>query len=106
MFFPLIYWVFLPLGAAALVIRWIDKKAPRLPPADVAALFERSPVEKKWFRAVRRDARGLAALGDYETQPDAVDRAYQGKEEAQKAGEAASFLVYNWKAELLEQVDA
>ena len=48
----------------------------------------------------------MSALGDFEKQPDAVDRAYLGKEEAQKAGVKASFLVYNHKAELLEQVDS
>lgn len=106
MFFPLIYWIVLPLVAAWLVIRWINKKAPLLAPDDVAALFAAQPLEKRWFRAVRRDAGGVSALGDYETQPDAVDRAYLGREQAQKAGEKASFLVYNAKAELLQQVDS
>lgn len=103
---PLLYWVVLPVVAGWLVIRSIKKHAPLLPPTDVAALFAASPLEKKWFRAVRRDPEGLTALGDFEKQPDAVDRAYLGKEQAQKAGERASFLVYNDKAELLEQVDS
>lgn len=106
MFFPLIYWVVLPLFAAWLVIRWINKTAPLVPAADVAALFAARPLEKRWFRAARRAGGELSLLGDYEKMPEAVDRAYLGKEEAQKAGETASFLVFNDKAELLEQVDA
>lgn len=106
MFFPLLYLVGLPIFAGYLVIRWINKKSPLKPKADVAALFERDPVEAKWFRAARRDAKGLTKLGDFEKQPDAVDAAYLGKEQAQKAGEKAEFLVFNSKAELLEQVDS
>lgn len=106
MLFPLIYWIVLPLLAAWLVVRWINKKAPRLPPPDVRALLERSPVERKWFRAVRRDARGLASLGDFEKQPEAVEAAYAGKERAQAAGERAEFLVLNDKGDVLEQVDS
>lgn len=106
MFFPLIYWVVLPLVCGWLVIRWINKHAPLRPADDVAALFAAEPLEKRRFRALRRDAKGLVSLGDFDNQPDAVDRAYLGKEQAQKAGEKASFLVFNHKAELLEQVDA
>jgi hypothetical protein len=106
MFFPLIYWIVLPLLAAWFVIRWIKKTAPLVPPDDVSALFGERPLEKRWFRAVSRGPRGLAVLGDFEKMPDAVDRAYQGKEEAQSRGEKASFLVYNDKTELLEQVDS
>ena len=65
------------------------------------------PIEPKWFRAARRDTGGLLRwLGDYEKQPEAVDAAYAGKEAAVAAGEKASFLVFNAKAELLEQVDS
>ncbi len=103
---PLLYWVVAPIFMGWLVIRWIKKHAPLTPPSDVAALFAASPIEKKWFRAARRGAEGLTALGDFEKQPDAVDRAYLGKEQAQAKGEKASFLVFNDKAELLEQVDS
>lgn len=106
MLFPLIYWVVLPLVVAWLVIRWINVKAPLRPAEDVAALFAEKPLEKRCFRALRRDQNGLTLLGDFENQPDAVDRAYLGKEQAQKAGEKAAFLVYNHKVELLEQVDS
>ena len=105
MFFPLIYWVVLPLFLASLVVRWIKKTAPLTPAPDVRELFDRTPIEPKYFRAARRDARGLASLGDFEKQMEAVEAAYAGKEKAQVAGENASFLVFNDKAELLEQID-
>jgi hypothetical protein len=105
MFFPLIYWVVVPILLGVFVIRWIQKH-PLPKPADVEDLFARAPLERRWFRAARRDARGLASLGDFEKQVEAVDAAYAGKEKAQAAGEKAQFLVFNDKAELLEQVDS
>jgi hypothetical protein len=104
-FFPLIYWVVFPLLAGWLVVRWIRKHPLPIPP-EVVELFERSPIEPKWFRAARRDGTRLTSLGDFEKQIDAVDAAYAGKEKAQAAGEKAAFLVFNDKAELLEQVDS
>jgi hypothetical protein len=106
MFFPLIYWVVVPLIMGWLVVRWIKKAAPLTPALDVRDLFDRAPIEKRWFRAARRDAKGLAALGDFEKQMDAVDAIYAGKEKALAAGEKAEFLVFNDKAELLEQIDS
>ena len=107
MFFPLIYWIVLPLVAGWLVVRWIKKHSPLVVAAEVAALYAERPIEKKWFRAARRDRGGLLHwLGDFEKQPEAVDAAYRGKEEAQRAGEKAAFLVFNDKAELLEQVNS
>lgn len=107
MFFPLIYWVGLPIFLGALVVRWIEKRSPRVPSPETAALFAARPIEPKWFRAARRDAGApLRFLGDFEKQPEAVDAAYAAKEKAQAAGEKASFLVFNAKAELLEQVDS
>ncbi len=107
MFFPLIYWVVMPVFFGALVVRWLKKNAASLVSPEVQALYAERPIEKKWFRAARRDAGGLLRwLGDFEKQPEAVDAAYAGKEAAQKAGEKASFLVFNDKAELLEQVDS
>ena len=106
MFFPLIYWVVMPLVFGWLVVRWIKKHSPHEPKADVAALFEKRPIEPKWFRAARRDNGALKWLGDYEKMPEAVDAAYAGKEAAARAGEKAEFLVFNAKAELLEQVDS
>lgn len=107
MFFPLIYWVVMPLFIAALVVRWLKKASPLVVPPEVAALYAERPIEPKWFRAARRDKAGLLRwLGDYEKQPEAVDAAYAGKEAAVAAGEKASFLVFNAQAELLEQVDS
>ena len=106
MFFPLIYWIVVPMLLAAFLVRWIKKTAPLLPAPDVRDLFDRAPIEPKSFRAARRDAKGLTALGDFEKQPEAVEAAYAGKERAQAAGEKAEFLVFNDKAELLEQIDS
>ena len=107
MFFPLIYWVVMPLFFAGLVVRWLKKNSPHVPPPEVVALYAERPIEPKWFRAARRDqGRLLRWLGDYEKQPEAVDAAYAAKEAAVAAGEKASFLVFNAKAELLEQDDS
>ena len=106
MFFPLIYWIVLPLFLAWLVVRWIQKTAPLIPPPDVRGLFDSRPIEPKYFRAARRDAKGLTPLGDFEKQMEAVDAAYAAKEQSQAAGEKAEFLVFNDQAELLEQVDS
>lgn len=106
MFFPLIYWIVIPLVMAWLVVRWIKKAAPLIPALDVRDLYDREPIEPKYFRAARRDAKGLVSLGDFEKQPEAVEAAYAGKEKAQAAGEKAEFLVFNDKAELLEQIDS
>jgi hypothetical protein len=106
MFFPLIYWVVLPLIVGWAVVRWIQKTSPLIPALDVRDLFDRAPIEPKHFRAARRDAKGLTALGDFEKQPGAVEAAYAGKERAQAEGEKAEFLVFNDKAELLEQIDS
>jgi hypothetical protein len=107
MFFPLIYWVVLPIFLGWLVVRWLKTSHPVPTPPEVTALFAEKPIEPKWFRAAKRDAGGrLSFLGDFEKQPEAVDAAYAGKEKSQAAGEKASFLVFNAKAELLEQVDS
>ncbi len=107
MFFPLIYWVVLPLFFAALVVRWLKKHSPYVPAPAVAALFAAHPIELKWFRAARGEKNGgLRWLGDFEKQPEAVDAAYAGKEAAVTAGETASFFVFNSKKELLEQIDS
>jgi hypothetical protein len=107
MLFPIIYWIVMPMLLGWLVVRWLKSAAPIPVPPEVAALFAERPIEPKWFRAARRDKGGLLRwLGDYEKQPEAVDAAYAGKEAAQKSGEKASFLVFNDKAELLEQVDS
>lgn len=102
----LFYYIVLPFLAGAYVIRLIKKYAKDELPPDVARLIAERPVEKKWFRAVRRDARGLRMIGDYETRMDAVDAAYQACKDAKAAGQAAAFVVLNDKGEALEQVDS
>jgi hypothetical protein len=107
MFFPLLYWVVLPIFLGCLVVRWLKKASPLVVPPEVSALYAERPIEPKWFRAARRDQGGLLRwLGDFEKQPEAVDAAYAGKEAAVASGEKAAFLVFNDKAELLEQVDS
>lgn len=106
MIFPLLYWIVLPIFAGAMVIRWLNKHAPSRVSPEALESFARAPIEPKWFRAARRDARGLTALGDFEKQIDAVDAAYAGKEKAVASKEKAAFLVFNAKGELLEQVDS
>lgn len=106
MFFPLIYWVVIPILIGVYLVKWIKKAAPLVPKLDVRDLFDRAPIEPKWFRAARRDAKGLVSLGDFEKQPEAVEAAYRDRERAQAAGEKAEFLVFNDKAELLEQIDS
>lgn len=103
----LFYYVVLPMLGGYYVIKLIKKHGGSTVPPEVTALYAVQPVEKKWYRAARRDQNNrLTVLGDFETQLEAVDRAYLGKEEAQKAGEKASFLVLNDKGEVYQQVDS
>ena len=106
MFFPLIYWVFMPLFFGWLIVRWLKKNAPSTTTPEMRDFFDRQPIERKWFRAARRNGRDLTLIGDFEKQMEAVDAAYAAKERAQAAREKAEFLVFNDKAELLEQVDS
>jgi hypothetical protein len=102
----IVYYLVLPFCAAALVLRFI-KKYGRLELApDIKRQLAESPIEKKFFRAVRRDSKELRLLGDFETHVDAVDCAYMGRKEARARNEKAAFLVLNDKGETLEQVDS
>ena len=103
---PIVYYLVLPFAAAFAVIRFLGKYADHALPNDVARLIAERPIEKKWFRTVRRDQKGLKMLGDYERHADAVDAAYQARKEAQAAGLSAAFLVLNQKGEALEEVDS
>jgi len=100
------YYVILPIAAGVLLIRWLKKVSPAKVEPDVAALYAQKPIEKKWFRAVRRDHKGLRSLGDYETRLEAVEAIYQGRKDAQAAGDMASFIVCDDKGYALEQIDA
>ena len=99
------YYLVLPFLAAGAVLAFIRRYGRNELPEDVLRLFAERPIEPKWFRAARRDHKGLRFLGDYETQGEAVEAAYRGKEAAQAAGEKAAFLVLNDKGETLEEVD-
>lgn len=103
MIWPLVFYLVVPFALGAWVIKLIRKHGASTVDPALAALAARQPLEKRWFRAVRRDPRGLVLLGDFETQAEAVEAAYRAKE---KAAEKASFLVVNDKAEVLEQVDS
>lgn len=102
----LIYYIAAPFILALGVLSLIAKFGKREPPADILHSFKELPIEEKWFRAVKRDAAGLEVLGDFEKQPEAVDRIYLGRKEAAAAGQKAAFLVYNCQGEALEQVDS
>lgn len=106
MILPILYWLVLPFLGAALVLRFIKKYGQIPVPPEIARIFEEQPIEKKWFRVLRRDGPKISMLGDFETHVDAVDRAYLGKKQALAAGEKAAFLVLNAKAEVLEEVDS
>jgi hypothetical protein len=101
-----LYYLVLPFCAAALVLRFIRKYGKNEVPADIRALCEMRPIEKKFFRAVRRDAKDLKFLGDFETHIEAVDCAYAGRKDAVANKEKAAFLVLNDKGETLEEVDS
>jgi len=102
----IIYYLVLPFFLGSLLIRWLKKHSPARVEEDVRRLYEEKPLPKKWFRALRRDHQSLRLLGDFETQPEAVEAAYQGRKDAKAAGEKASFFVLNSKAETLEQIDS
>lgn len=104
MIFPILYWLCLPFLSAWLVLRFIRKYGQRPPAEDIARLVSERPIEKKWFRTVRRGQDGLTLLGDFETHADAVDAAYLGRKNARAEGRAAAFLVLNDKAETLEEI--
>lgn len=102
----LFFYFVLPALLAALVLRFIKKHGASRQDPQVQELLACDPLEPKWQRALRRDAKGLMKLGDFETHLEAVDCAYKAKEQAQAAGDKAAFLVVNEKAEVLEQVDS
>ncbi len=102
----LLYYIAAPFICGALVLKLLARYGRREIPAEIQKLFEAEPIEKKWFRAVRKDGKGWSALGDYEKQPEAVERIYEARQTAQTSGDKASFLVLNDKGEALEQIDS
>ncbi|OGR87815.1 MAG: hypothetical protein A3J74_10995 [Elusimicrobia bacterium RIFCSPHIGHO2_02_FULL_57_9] len=100
------YYPVLPFLGAWLVLKFISKYGKTEPPAGIKLIYEQRPIDRKWFRVLRDDQKGKKWLGDFETQGEAVERAYKGKEDAESLGEKAAFLVLNDKGEILEEVDA
>ena len=106
MFLLILYYLILPFLLAGLVLKFIRKYGRNEIPEDILRIYSQNPLEKKWFRVLRRDHKGLRLLGDRETHDEAVELAYKRKEEDLAAGEHADFLVLNSKGEILEEVDS
>jgi len=100
------YYLVLPFLVAGLVIKFIRRHGKKEVPENIALLFQEQPIERKWFRVLRQDHKGLRLLGDYETHADAVDSAYQGRQDAKTQSLRATFQVLNDKAEVLEEIDS
>ena len=102
----IVYYLVLPFVGAALVLKFIRKYGKNEIASDIKRLCAEKPIEKKWFRSVRRDHKGLRDLGDFETHGEAVDAIYAARKDAQASGDSAAFLVLNSKGETLEEVDS
>ncbi len=102
----LLYYVILPLIAAWLLIKFIKKYGGSPVPGDLQRMLLVDPIERRMFRAVRRDSSGLFKLGDFDKHEEAVDRIYVAREEAQKAGLKASLLVLNDAGETLDLIES
>ena len=102
----LVYYLVLPFVLGAGVLRLIKKYGTLPMPEDIARSIKEKSIEKKWFRVLRRDARGTTLVADCEFHDEAVDAAYRGKEQAQARKEKAAFLVLNDKGEVYREVDA
>lgn len=102
----LFYYIAAPFLCAVLVLKLLARYGRREIPAEIRRLYEQNPIEEKWFRAARKDGKGWSCLGDFEKQPEAVEKIYEARQNAQKSADKASFLVLNDKGEALEQVDS
>ncbi len=101
----LFFYLVLPFILAAFVIRFIKKHGASQIPADVTALLAVDPVEKRFYRAARRD-NGLIKLGDFETHEEAVDAIYAARKRAREDKLKAAFIVLNDKGETLDWIDS
>ena len=102
----LLYYLILPFLAGALLIRYIKKHAPSGITPEVTALLAVDPIEKKFYRAARKDEGKVAKIADYETHVEAVDAIYAAKEAAQKQGVKTAFIVLNDQGETLDWIDS
>lgn len=105
----LVFYVALPFGLAALVLRFIKKYGASQVPSDVAAMLAVNPVDKRRYRAARRDEKGLFKLGadDFDAHEAAVDAIYAARQEWRDAGgKKAAFIVLDARGETLDWIDA
>jgi hypothetical protein len=102
----IIYYLVLPFFFASLVLKFIKKYGASQIKPDVTAMLAIDPVEKRFYRAARRDAQGLSKLQDWEKHEEAVDAIYASRQEAAKAGRRAEFIVLNDKGETLDWIES
>lgn len=102
----LIYYIVLPLLGFVAVLWLIRRYGADPVPRDVKDLYARRPIEKRFYRAVRRDPKGLILLADVETHDEAVDLIYRERERAAGQGEQASFLALDDTGAALDEVDS
>ncbi|MBI5631743.1 MAG: hypothetical protein HY921_12770 [Elusimicrobia bacterium] len=100
------YYLVLPFLLGWVFIKIIKKYGRPKIPAEVALLYAERPIEKGYFRVVKRRASGVDFLGDFEKQPEAVDEMYRARASARAQGEPAAFFVLNDQGEALEEVDS
>lgn len=102
------FYLILPFLLSALVLRFLRRHSGKALRPEIRELYARRPVDRRHFRALRvdggwgRPGARLDPLGDFETQQEAVDAAYQGK--SGRPGAGASWLVLNDKGEVLQEV--
>jgi len=101
----LFYYLVLPILAGWLVIKFIKKYGQTPLPPDLPKMLLIDPIDRRMYRALRRDAEGLRKLGDFEKHEEAVDRIYAAREEARQAGIKASLLVVNEAGETLDLIE-
>ena len=113
-FFPLMallifYLIILPILAIWFFKTLFTRYAKLTPPKDILALYRSNPIEKGFFRVVRRENKSNASLlGDFDKHDDAVDAAYQARSAAQTddPGKTIAFFVLDDQGQYLEEVDA
>lgn len=102
------YYLVLPFVAFALLLKFMRKYNGDEVPKEIHELYAAHPIEKRSFRALRMEGRFgtppvvLNELGDFESQEEAVDAAFEAKSKASDS--KAAFIVLNDKGEILQQL--